>query len=176
MLAPLFLALLLVPLVEIYVLIQVGEVIGTAPTILLLIFMSIVGAWLLKREGSATWRRLRASMAAGQMPTRELTDGAMILFGGALMLTPGFITDVVGLAMILPPTRAVLKGTFRALLGSWFLGRAGLAGTVGRGIYASKVVRSRRSRAASSTGRPDAAPSALSAERRADEDGSPDRT
>lgn len=144
MLAPVLLALLIVPLVELYVLIQVGEVIGAVPTILLLIVMSILGGWLLKREGTATWRRLQEAMRRGQMPAGEVADGAMILFGGALMLTPGFITDVFGLLLILPPTRTVLKGLFRRGLGAWFLGRAGIAGNVGRGTYAAKVIRSRR--------------------------------
>ncbi len=172
MLAPVFLALLIVPLVELYVLIRVGEVIGGGPTILLLILMSILGGWLLKREGLATWRRLKLAMAQGQMPAKELTDGAMILFGAVLMLTPGFITDIFGLAMILPPTRALLKGTFRGVLGTWFLGRAGAAGHVGRGIYAANVVRSRRRSPTPSTPDASPAPSALSSEHRGDEGGS----
>lgn len=153
MFAPLLIALLVVPLVEIYVLIQVGEQIGVPLTIVLLIVMSIAGAWLLKREGTATWRRLRQTMSEGRMPTSEVTDGAMILFGGALMLTPGFITDVFGLLLILPPTRAPLKGAFRKLLGGWFLGRAGTVGKVSRAAYGANVVRSRRVR-------PDEPPSA----------------
>lgn len=146
MFAPLLIALIVVPLVEIYVLIQVGEVLGAPLTIVALLAVSILGAWLLKREGVATWRRLRETLRRGAMPTAELTDAAMILVGGALMLTPGFITDAVGLLLILPPTRSSMKGVFRRLLGGWFLTRAGMAGRVGRGIYAGKVVRSRRTR------------------------------
>lgn len=144
MFAPLFIALLLVPLIEIYVLMQVGDRIGVPQTIVLLIVVSIAGAWLLKREGMATWRRFRLTMAEGRMPTQELTDGAMILVGGALMLTPGFVTDIFGLLLILPPTRLPLKGVFRKLLGGWFLGRATTASRVGRAAYGAHVVRSRR--------------------------------
>ncbi len=155
MLAPLLLALLIVPLVEIWVLIQVSREIGGGLTIVALIVMSILGGWLLKREGMATWRRLQESLRRGQIPTAEATDGAMILFGGALMLTPGFITDIFGLLLILPPSRALLKGAFRTLLGTWFLGRIGVAGAAGKSVYAAKVLRSRRTRT-----RPDTASSA----------------
>lgn len=144
MFPPLLIVLLVVPLLEIYVLIQVGDVIGVPLTIVALIAMSLIGAWLLKREGLATWSRVRASMAEGRLPTSELTDGAMILFGGALMLTPGFLTDVLGLLLILPPTRAPLKGVFRKILGGWLLGGAGRAGKVGRAAYGAHVIRSRR--------------------------------
>ncbi|MFP5352944.1 MAG: FxsA family protein [Actinomycetota bacterium] len=146
MFAPLLLALLIVPLVEIYVLIQVGERIGIPQTILLLIVMSIAGAWLLRREGSAAWRRLRTAISEGRVPTNEVVDGAMILFGGALMLTPGFITDILGVLLILPPTRTPLKGAFRKLLGGWFLGRAGTVGRASRAAYGASVIRSRRVR------------------------------
>jgi len=143
MFAPLLIAFLVVPIIELYVLLQVGREIGVPLTLVALIGMSIAGAWLLKREGTATWIRLRATLAEGRMPTGELTDGAMILVGGALMLTPGFVTDAVGLLLILPPTRAPLKNAFRKLLGGWFLGRAGRAGRVGRAAYTTRVVRSR---------------------------------
>lgn len=144
MFPPLLLALIVVPLVEIYVLIQVKDRIGLPLTIVSLLAVSVAGAWLLKREGLATWHRLRETLRRGAMPTAELTDGAMILFGGALMLTPGFITDIFGLLLILPPTRASLKGVLRRFLGGWFLTRSGIAAKVGRGAYAARVVRSRR--------------------------------
>lgn len=146
MFAPLLIALLVIPLLEIYVLIQVGEQIGVPLTIVLLIVMSIAGAWLLKREGGAAWRRLRTAISEGRVPTSEVVDGAMILFGGALMLTPGFISDIFGVLLILPPTRAPLKGAFRKLLGGWFLGRAGTVGKVSRAAYGASVIRSRRVR------------------------------
>lgn len=177
MFAPLFILLLVVPLLEIYVLIQVGDVIGVPLTILLLIVMSIGGAWLLKREGLATWRRVRLTLSEGRMPTSELTDGAMILFGGALMLTPGFITDIFGLLLILPPTRLPLKGAFRKVLGAWFLTSAGGAGKVGRVAYGAHVIRSRRVRTRGAEPPATRLPeeTSPSSSTRADADDSPDR-
>ena len=84
-----------VPLVEIFVLIQVGQVIGPWWTILLLVVDSIFGAWLIRREGGKAWRALTTALETGRMPARELADGALILVGGTLMLTPGFVTDAV---------------------------------------------------------------------------------
>lgn len=177
MFVPILLALVLVPLIEIYILVQVGQEIGTLATILLLIAVSIVGAWLVKREGRATWNKLRAAMARGEVPTKEAVDGAMILFGGALMLTPGFLTDILGLVLILPPSRAALKGSFRRLLGGWVLTRAGVVGKAGRGAYAAKVVSSRRRpRGATGPVTPrSGSPSARSLERPTGEDDSPDK-
>jgi len=102
-----FLALLLVPIVEIYVLIQVGQVIGVWWTILLLIADSILGSWLLRREGSRAWTALRVALAEGRMPAKELADGILIVIGGTLMISPGFVTDVFGMLAILPFTRPV---------------------------------------------------------------------
>jgi UPF0716 protein FxsA len=94
-----------VPLVEIYVIIQVGQVIGAWWTIALLIADSIFGSWLVKREGSRAWRALRTALGEGRMPARELADGALIVIGGTLMVSPGFVSDVVGVLLILPLTR-----------------------------------------------------------------------
>lgn len=178
MFLPILLALLLIPLIEIYFLVQVDQEIGTLPTILLLILVSIVGAWLVKREGRATWNKLRAAMARGEVPTKEAADGAMILFGGALMLTPGFITDIFGFLLILPPTRGAMKNTFRRLLGGWILTRTGAAGRAGRGVYATKVVNSRRRPpgAGGPVGPRGEAPTPPSLESLSDEDGSRDTT
>jgi UPF0716 protein FxsA len=96
-----------VPLLEIIVLIQVGQLIGAGPTILLLIADSIFGAWLMRREGSRAFRALSEALRSGRMPARELADGMLILAGGLLMLTPGFISDVFGILLILPFTRPV---------------------------------------------------------------------
>ena len=101
----LFLAFLLVPLLELYVLIQVGQVIGAWWTILLLVADSILGSWLIKREGLRAWRALHDAVGEGRLPQRELADGALIVLGGALMLSPGFVTDVFGVLLILPFTR-----------------------------------------------------------------------
>lgn len=95
------------PLLEIYVIIQVGQVIGAWWTILLLLADGLFGAWLIKREGRRTWRALTETIRAGRMPATELADGILVLVGGTLMITPGFVTDVVGTAMILPFTRPI---------------------------------------------------------------------
>ncbi len=95
----------LVPIVEIYVIIQVGEVIGPWWTILLLIADSIFGSWLIAHEGRRAWRALTEALATGVMPARELADGALILVGGTLMISPGFVTDAFGIVLILPFTR-----------------------------------------------------------------------
>lgn len=105
----LIVAFVVVPLVEIWVLIQVGQVIGPWWTILLLIADSIVGGWLIRREGRRAWRALTTALDSGQMPAKQLADGALILVGGTLMLSPGFVTDAVGIVLILPFTRPVAR-------------------------------------------------------------------
>lgn len=109
----LMIALLVVPIAELWVILQVSDRVGVLNTIVLLIFVSVVGGLLLKQQGAATWRRLQTTLRRGEMPTIVAIDGALILFGGALLLTPGFLTDIVGLVMIFPPTRASLRGVFR---------------------------------------------------------------
>lgn len=101
----LLLAFLVVPIVEIYVLIQVGQVIGPWWTILLLIADSILGSWLLRREGAKAWQALRIAINEGRMPAKELADGILVVLGGALMISPGFVTDAFGILCILPVTR-----------------------------------------------------------------------
>ena len=107
----LFLVLLFVvlPIIELYVIIQVAQVIHVLPTIGLLILDSLIGAWLFKREGAKTWARFRSAIAEGRVPARETADGALVILGGALMVTPGFVTDVFGVLCVLPPTRAVIR-------------------------------------------------------------------
>ena len=109
----LFLLVLLfiaVPIVEIYVIIQVGQAIGALWTIALLVADSILGSLLMRAQGRAAWRRFNGAIGAGRVPAREVVDGALVIFGGALLLTPGFVTDIFGLAFLLPPTRAVIRG------------------------------------------------------------------
>ncbi|MDQ3951337.1 MAG: FxsA family protein [Actinomycetota bacterium] len=137
----LFVVLLAVPVIELAVIVQVAEEVGVFETIALLVLVSVVGAWLLKHQGSATWRSLQATSARGEAPTKEAIDGALILVGGALLLTPGFVTDAVGLLFLFPPTRAVVKGAFRRLFASWVARRAGAAGQV----HSARVTRVRRS-------------------------------
>jgi UPF0716 protein FxsA len=98
-----------VPLVEIYVLIQVGQVIGVWWTLLLLIADSIYGGWLIRHEGGRAWQALTNALNSGQMPAKELADAALILVGGTLMLSPGFVTDAMGIVLILPFTRPVAR-------------------------------------------------------------------
>jgi UPF0716 protein FxsA len=108
---PLVLVLLFIvmPIAEIYVIIQVGQAIGALWTILLLIADSIIGARLLTWQGRSAWRRFQEAVAAGRTPHNEVLDGVLIVIGGALLLTPGFITDALGLWLLLPPTRALVR-------------------------------------------------------------------
>ncbi len=99
----------LVPLAELYVIIQVGQAFGALNTIGLLILISAAGAWLVKREGMSVWRRFQRQVESGVVPGREIADGVMILFAGALLMSPGFLTDLVGIALMLPPVRAVVR-------------------------------------------------------------------
>ncbi|MDP3893561.1 FxsA family protein [Nocardioides sp.] len=102
-------AFVVVPLIEIYLLVQVGQVIGAGWTILLLIGSAAIGTWLIRREGSRAWRALTTALQTGRMPATELADAGLILVGGALMLSPGFVTDAVGVFLILPLTRPVCR-------------------------------------------------------------------
>lgn len=103
------LAFVVVPVIEIYLLIQVGQAIGPWWTILLLIAAGFAGSYLVKREGGRAWRALQQALAEHRMPAKELADGALILIGGTLLLTPGFLSDVVGALAILPFTRPVAR-------------------------------------------------------------------
>jgi UPF0716 protein FxsA len=100
---------IVVPLVELYVIIQVGQAIGALPTIAILVADSLLGAALWRSQGRAVWRRFNAAIDEGRPPAREVLDGVLVIFGGALLLTPGFISDVAGLLLLLPPTRAVVR-------------------------------------------------------------------
>jgi UPF0716 protein FxsA len=109
MVGVLLLLLLIVPFAELYVILQVAHAFGALDTIALLIVVSVVGAWLMKREGVAVWRRFQRQVEAGHVPGREIADGVMILVAGALLLAPGFLTDLVGIALLLPPVRAGVR-------------------------------------------------------------------
>jgi UPF0716 protein FxsA len=164
----LFVALLAIPIAELWVILQVADGIGVLNTIALLILVSVAGAWLLKQQGLATWARLQRTLAAGQMPTREVTDGALILFGGALLLTPGFLSDCVGLVLLIPPTRALVKRMFRPVLARWAERRFVPPG--GRRVYDTTVVREPRPQGSRGS------PSSLNrADDQPGEDGSQDR-
>jgi UPF0716 protein FxsA len=100
---------ILVPLAELAVIIAVGKAIGVLATLLTLLAFSLSGAWLARREGLAAWRRLQLALVDGRMPTREVADGAIILLAGALLLIPGFLTDLVGLVLLVPATRRLAR-------------------------------------------------------------------
>jgi UPF0716 protein FxsA len=128
---------IVIPLVEIAVIIQVGDWLGIVNTIGLLLLVSVVGAWLVKRQGLGVLRRIRLQQQAGQVPAAAVFDGALILIAGALLLFPGFVTDAFGLLLLLPPVRAGV----RALLRRRFMRRV-------------QVVRSVRTATWSDSGRP----------------------
>lgn len=105
----LFAAFLIVPVAELYVLIRVGSVIGGWWTIAMLVTISVVGSWLIKREGIRCFARVRTQLQSHRLPTDDLIDSALILFAGVLMLTPGFLTDALGIVLLLPPLRARVR-------------------------------------------------------------------
>lgn len=102
-----------IPFAEIYVLLQVGHAIGVFNTLALLILVSVVGAWLAKREGLGVLRRMQRALNEGRVPGTELVDGFLILLAAALMLTPGFLTDIAAIFLLLPPVRAVVRRELR---------------------------------------------------------------
>lgn len=120
--AVLLLLLIVVPILEILVIIAVDRVIGGWPTFLLLVAESVVGAWFVRREGAKTWRALSGALGTGHMPSREISDAALVLVGGALILAPGFLTDVVGFVLILPLTRPVARRVLEAVVARRLLG------------------------------------------------------
>src|SRR4051794_32444968 len=106
---PLILLFIIVPIAELYVIIKVGDLIGAPLTIALLIADSLLGSWLLKSQGSIVWNRFQETMQAGRIPHREVFDGVLVIFGGAFLITPGFLTDIIGVLLLLPPTRALFR-------------------------------------------------------------------
>jgi UPF0716 protein FxsA len=112
-----------VPIVEIWVIVQVGQAIGIVPTLVLLLADAVLGTWLFRREGRRAWVALREAIAAHRVPAKEVADGALVVLGGAFLLTPGFVTDVVGVLCLLPPTRAVLRRALTGLVRARLIGR-----------------------------------------------------
>lgn len=109
MIGLLALLFLVVPIAELYVIVQVAGGIGVPETILLLIGVSVVGAWLARWQGVAVLYRVQSAVRAGRVPSRELLDGALIVLAGALMITPGFLSDCLAILLLLPPTRAPIR-------------------------------------------------------------------
>jgi UPF0716 protein FxsA len=110
---------IVVPIAELYVIIQVGEAIGVLPTLLLLLLDAVLGSLLLRHQGRGAWRRFNEALAQRRFPGKEVADGLLIVIGGTLLLAPGFITDIVGLFLLIPPTRAIS----RSLLKRFTVGR-----------------------------------------------------
>jgi UPF0716 protein FxsA len=147
---PLLLILLfiVVPIAELYVILQVGDAIGAVPTVLILIADSLLGSALLRSQGRTVWRQFNVALTEGRMPHRELFDGVAVIFGGAFLITPGFLTDIVGLLLLIPPTRALL----RRFASGWLTRRLGISTVIGAAGAATRAGRAARTRR---DGRPD---------------------
>jgi UPF0716 protein FxsA len=118
---------IVVPIAELYVIIQVGEAIGVWPTLLLLLLDALLGSLLLRHQGRGAWRRFNEALAQRRFPGKEVADGLLIVIGGTLLLAPGFITDIFGLLLLIPPTRAIA----RAVLKRFTIGRFTVIGMPG---------------------------------------------
>ena len=114
----LILVFIVVPIAELAVILQIGQWLGLWPTIALLVADSVLGGLLLRAQGRAAWRHFTEALGSGRPPAKEVVDGALIVVGGALLLTPGFLTDVFGLAMLIPPSRALVRRYVVARIGS----------------------------------------------------------
>lgn len=127
----LVLLFIVVPILELYVIIQVGGLIGVWPTLALLLLDAILGSMLLRHQGRGAWRRFNEALAQGRFPGAEVVDGLLIVIGGTLLLAPGFLTDIVGLVFLIPPTRALV----RAVLKRFTIGRFAVVGMGGGGPF-----------------------------------------
>src|SRR3954449_11884035 len=105
----LILVFIVVPIAELYVIFKIGDAIGWAPTLALLVIDSLLGSWLMRSQGRTVWNRFQQTMEAGRIPHREVFDGVLVIFGGAFLITPGFLTDIIGVILLVPPTRAFVR-------------------------------------------------------------------
>jgi UPF0716 protein FxsA len=105
----LLLIFLVVPIAELYVIYLVGDAIGVWLTLLLLAADSLLGSLLLRSQGRSVWNRFNEAIADGRVPRREVMDGVLVIFGGAFLITPGFLTDLLGLVLLIPPTRSAVR-------------------------------------------------------------------
>ncbi|MFN8216258.1 MAG: FxsA family protein [Solirubrobacterales bacterium] len=128
---------IVVPIAELFVIIKVGELIGLWPTLLLLLLDAIAGSMLLRHQGRGAWRRFNEALAQRRFPGKEVADGVLIVIGGTLLLTPGFLSDIVGVFLLVPPTRALARaGLKRLTLGRFaVVGMSGAGGVFGRGPF-----------------------------------------
>lgn len=115
----LFLGFTLIPLIELYLLITVGSYIGAGTTILIVIITGAAGAWLARRQGMSTMLSMRERLNSGQMPAEEMIDAFLILVAGVVLLTPGFLTDVCGITLLIPPARQAIKRWLRRKFDTW---------------------------------------------------------
>jgi UPF0716 protein FxsA len=122
MLARLFLLFTIVPFVELFLLLKVGEVVGFWPTVAMILVTGFVGAWLSKREGLRVWNEYQRALAELRMPDEGLTSALLVLVGGALMIAPGVLTDVTGILLMIPPIRRVVARWVEAYVSEHFLG------------------------------------------------------
>jgi UPF0716 protein FxsA len=131
---------IVVPIVELYVIIQIGGLIGVLPTLALLLADALLGSLLLRHQGRGAWRRFNAAIAERRFPGREVADGLMIAVGGTLLLTPGFVTDIFGALLLLPPTRAIARRLLSAYAARRLVvvGVGGMSGTPPSGNPASR--------------------------------------
>ena len=148
----LLVAFIVIPIVELYVIIQVGGAIGLGPTVFLLVADSLLGALLLRHQGRGAWVAFNRAVAESRVPAKEVLDGVLVIFGGALLLTPGFITDIFGIVLLIPPTRAIVR-TFLKWLG---ISRLSMGPKVA--LWGAGRVNKRRGRAAPQPGEPDGGP------------------
>jgi UPF0716 protein FxsA len=119
---------IVVPIIELYVIIQVGGLIGVWPTLALLLADAVLGSLLLRHQGRGAWRRFNQALAERRFPGREVADGLLIAVGATLLITPGFITDIFGLIFLIPPTRAIVRRLLRAVVARRFVVSGGSAG------------------------------------------------
>jgi UPF0716 protein FxsA len=126
--ALLVLLFIVVPIVELWVIIQIGGLIGLWPTLALLLADALLGSWLLRHQGRGAWRRFNLAIAERRFPGKEVADGLLIAIGGTLLLTPGFLTDIAGAILLIPPTRAIVRRLMRGWAKRRFTIVAGPAG------------------------------------------------
>jgi UPF0716 protein FxsA len=128
---------IVVPIVELWVIIEVGSLIGVWPTIALLLADAVLGSLLLRHQGRGAWRRFNAAIAERRFPGREVADGVLIAVGGTLLLTPGFVTDIFGAILLIPPTRAIVRRLLRGIAARRFVivGGPGTGPRPGPGWY-----------------------------------------
>jgi UPF0716 protein FxsA len=120
---------IVVPIVELYIIIQVGQAIGIVPTLALLLADALLGSLLLKHQGRGAWQRFNRALDERRFPGKEVADGLLIAIGGTLLLAPGFLTDIAGVILLVPPTRAIVRKLLKGVVGRRFIVMGGPAGT-----------------------------------------------